>query len=86
VCLHDKIVIDVNNGLVSESTSIHWHGHHQRGTPHMDGVPHITQCPIAPGSTFRYTLEADSPGTHFWHSHSGMTQLHNIDNIFGKKK
>jgi L-ascorbate oxidase len=72
VCLNDKIAVDVHNNLVSESTSLHWHGHHQVGSPHMDGVPHVTQCPISPGTTFRYTFNADSPGTHFWHSHSGL--------------
>jgi len=56
---------------MTESTSIHWHGHHQRGTPYMDGVPYITQCPIPPKSSFRYHYTADTPGTHFWHSHSG---------------
>ncbi|KAL9101310.1 MAG: hypothetical protein Q9163_003422 [Psora crenata] len=35
-----------------EGTAIHWHGQLQRGTPWMDGVPGVTQCPIAPGSDF----------------------------------
>jgi len=58
--------------MMEESTTIHWHGHHQRGTPYMDGVPYVTQCPIPPKSSFRYHYMADTPGTHFWHSHSGM--------------
>ncbi|XP_059481594.1 uncharacterized protein LOC132200266 [Neocloeon triangulifer] len=80
VCLGDRIIVDVHNSLVSETTSLHWHGHHQRGSPHMDGVPLVTQCPISPASTFRYNFVADSPGTHFWHSHSGVQRG---DGVFG---
>jgi FtsP/CotA-like multicopper oxidase with cupredoxin domain len=62
----------MENHMMEESTTIHWHGHHQRGTPYMDGVPYVTQCPIPPKTSFRYHYIADTPGTHFWHSHSGM--------------
>ncbi|XP_055539968.1 uncharacterized protein LOC129726845 [Wyeomyia smithii] len=72
VCENDIIVVDVENHLMGESTTIHWHGLHQKRTPYMDGVPHISQCPISPETTFRYTFKADNPGTHFWHSHTGM--------------
>lgn len=71
VCLGDEIVVDVENGLMGDSTTMHWHGHHQRGTPYMDGVPYVTQCPIPPGTTFTYRFRALNPGTHFWHSHTG---------------
>ena len=33
-------------------------GEEQIGTPHMDGVPGVTQCPISPGATFVYKWEA----------------------------
>ncbi|XP_055902686.1 uncharacterized protein LOC129938892 [Eupeodes corollae] len=72
VCLNDTIMVDVKNHLLGESTTIHWHGLHQRDTPYMDGVPHVSQCPIQPHTTFRYTFAAVNPGTHFWHSHTGM--------------
>ena len=55
VCLGDEIVANVANRMHSfESTSIHWHGMKQQGTPHMDGVSMITQCPIPPFTTFQY--------------------------------
>lgn len=57
---------------MGESTTIHWHGMHQRESPYMDGVPFITQCPIPPHTTFRYSFTADHEGTHWWHSHIGM--------------
>ncbi|KAH7394735.1 Cupredoxin [Pyrenochaeta sp. MPI-SDFR-AT-0127] len=33
-----------------------------------DGVPGISQCPIAPGSSFTYRFRADVYGTSWWHS------------------
>lgn len=63
--------MDVLNELGSESTTLHWHGQHQKETPYMDGVPYVTQCPILPHDTFRYTFKATQGGTHFWHSHIG---------------
>ncbi|KAI7815129.1 laccase [Rhyzopertha dominica] len=72
VCVGDEIIVDVENRLPGDTTTMHWHGHHQRGTPYMDGVPFVTQCPILPGTTFRYTFRAVNAGTHFWHSHTGF--------------
>ncbi|XP_044756692.1 laccase-4-like isoform X2 [Coccinella septempunctata] len=80
VCHGDQVVVDVENGLASESTTIHWHGQKQRGFPYMDGVPFVTQCPIPPQTTFRYQFIAEDPGTHFWHSHTGMQRG---DGVFG---
>ena len=57
--------------MLSESTAIHWHGFHQKGTPYMDGVPYVTQCPILPGESFQYIFQANMAGTFFWHSHIG---------------
>lgn len=73
VCKGDMVVIDVVNKMKGRSTTIHWHGILQRGTPFMDGVPMVTQCPIVDGQTFRYSFLAEDPGTYFWHSHDGMT-------------
>lgn len=49
----DTIVVNVENKAVN-ATAIHWHGLFQNGTNHMDGTPGATQCPIAPGRSFRY--------------------------------
>ena len=55
VCRGDEIVVNVANKLHSfEAISIHWHGLKQSGTPHMDGIAMITQCPILPFTTFQY--------------------------------
>uniref|UniRef100_T1JM48 Laccase n=1 Tax=Strigamia maritima TaxID=126957 RepID=T1JM48_STRMM len=80
VCEGDTIIVDLKNLLSDASTSIHWHGLHQKNTPYMDGVSMVTQCPIPSSTTFRYSFDAVNPGTHFWHSHSG---LQNVDGAHG---
>ncbi len=72
---NQTLVIDVRNNMLSESTSIHWHGMHQINTPWMDGVGHLSQCPIDPGSTFRYIFKAFPSGTFWYHSHLGVQRL-----------
>ncbi|KAI9649367.1 hypothetical protein NHQ30_001942 [Ciborinia camelliae] len=59
----DMIRVTVRNNIKDEGTTLHWHGLLQNGTPWMDGVPGISQCPIAPGSQFTYRFRADQYGT-----------------------
>ena len=55
VCENDVVLINVRNLLEnSESTTIHWHGIRQQGTPFMDGPGYVTQCPIKPMDRFEY--------------------------------
>ncbi|KAI2611819.1 putative multicopper oxidase [Hypoxylon sp. NC1633] len=68
----DYIEVKVTNSIVDgppEGTAIHWHGFLQTGTPWMDGVPGVTQCPIAPGKTFTYKFRAELYGSSWYHSH-----------------
>lgn len=71
MCRGDIVVVDVKNMMPGRSTTIHWHGMRQRESPHMDGVPMLTQCPIPENGIFRYRFRAEEAGTHFWHSHDG---------------
>lgn len=80
VCKDDFIVVDVTNAMGGTSAAIHWHGFHQRKTPHFDGVPFITQCPIDFSTTFRYAFHATEPGTQFYHSHTGH---HKVNGHYG---
>ncbi|KAK6962817.1 laccase-15-like isoform X1 [Biomphalaria glabrata] len=81
VCENDVIRVRVHNKMEnSEGTSIHWHGLLQRGTPYMDGVSMVTQCPIPAHSSFTYVFNASTPGTHFWHAHSGLQRA---DGLYG---
>ena len=75
-----NVTVHVKNNLTSEGISVHWHGMHQRGTPWMDGVGQVTQCPIGPQSTFSYKYTATPSGTFWYHSHSGAQRT---DGLFG---
>jgi FtsP/CotA-like multicopper oxidase with cupredoxin domain len=76
----DTIVIDVDNQSIN-ATAIHFHGLFQNGTNHMDGVPGITQCPIAPGSKFiyKFTVSGQS-GTYYYHGHQA---IQTADGLYG---
>jgi len=65
----DTIQVKVTNKLKGEGTSMHWHGFLQTGTNHMDGVPGVTQCAIAPGASMTYTFRAELYGTAWYHTH-----------------
>ena len=77
---NQTIVANVSNELQLETVSIHWHGMVQRNTYFMDGVHHITQCPIDPQRSFRYIFKASPSGTHWYHSHTGVQRS---DGLFG---
>ena len=54
------VIIHIKNTLLSNSATIHFHGLHQRDTPFFDGMPYITQCPIAAGQTFSHRFKVSS--------------------------
>ncbi|KAI9005033.1 Cupredoxin, partial [Hyaloraphidium curvatum] len=58
----------------------HWHGMVQAVTPYADGVPSVSQCPIAPGKQFVYRFKASPPGTAWYHSHQGVQYM---DGLWG---
>ena len=69
----ERVRVDVENGL-DEETTVHWHG--LRVPNAMDGVPHLTQRPIAPGERFRYEFDAHDAGTFWYHPHQrGFEQI-----------
>jgi len=68
-CWGDTIEITVTNKLKGNGTTIHWHGLRQWFTMHMDGVNGLTQCPIAPESSFVYRFNATQYGSSWYHSH-----------------
>ena len=53
-------------------TSLHWHGLFLPNKE--DGVPYLTQMPIAPHTTHKYSFPVLQSGTHWYHSHSGMQE------------
>jgi FtsP/CotA-like multicopper oxidase with cupredoxin domain len=66
----DKVRAVFTNKM-AETTGIHFHG--QKLPNAMDGVPHVTQEPIAPGASFTYEFTARTPGSHMYHSHHNAT-------------
>ncbi|TLD29233.1 hypothetical protein PspLS_04041 [Pyricularia sp. CBS 133598] len=76
----DNLVIHVTNNMQTNGTSIHWHGIHQRNTVEYDGVPGVTQCPIAPGKSLTYKFRATQYGSTWYHSHF---TLQASDGMFG---
>lgn len=57
----------VNN--LPQPTTIHWHG--IRLPNGMDGVPNMTQAPVATdGGQFRYVFDLPDAGTYWYHPHA----------------
>jgi FtsP/CotA-like multicopper oxidase with cupredoxin domain len=46
---------------------VHWHG--VRLDNRFDGVPHVTQHPVAPGDSFRYQVKFPDAGLYWYHPH-----------------
>ena len=76
----DTIVVKVTNALQNNGTAMHFHGMRQNYTNEMDGVPSITQCPIAPGDSMTYTFKATNYGLSWYHSHFGLQAY---EGVFG---
>lgn len=57
---------------IDEETLVHWHGL----TPpwQQDGVPSLSQDPLAPGEAYDYDFPLDLPGTNWMHSHNGLQE------------
>ncbi|KAH8882067.1 putative extracellular dihydrogeodin oxidase/laccase [Thozetella sp. PMI_491] len=76
----DTIVVHVTNSLENNGTGIHFHGIRQNYTNQNDGVPSVTQCPIAPGDSYTYTWKATQYGSSWYHSHFYVQAW---DGVFG---
>lgn len=66
VRLGETLRVRFHNKL-PQPTTIHWHG--VRVPNAMDGVPHATQPPIAPGESFVYEFTPKDAGTFWFHPH-----------------
>jgi FtsP/CotA-like multicopper oxidase with cupredoxin domain len=68
----ERLRIEVENGL-DVGTTVHWHG--IRLPNAMDGVPFLTQPPIAPnGGRFVYEFDLPDAGTYWYHPHLGSPE------------
>ena len=82
----DTVIVNVDNQLGNQSTTLHFHGLYMNGTTQMDGPLQVSQCDITSGTKFKYNFtvsktqshrstfaeayEIAQPGTYWYHSHS----------------
>lgn len=52
----DTVIVNVDNQLGNQSTTLHFHGLYMNGTNQMDGPLQVTQCDITSGTTFKYNF------------------------------
>jgi len=52
------------------ATTVHWHGAAIRND--MDGVPGMTQPPVAPDAQYAYRFAVAQAGTYWYHPHAGV--------------
>jgi FtsP/CotA-like multicopper oxidase with cupredoxin domain len=62
----DRLIVHFSNRLPA-STTVHWHG--VQVPIEMDGVPGISQPPVAPGGTFTYDFVVPDAGLFWYHPH-----------------
>ena len=68
----ERLRIEVENALEADTT-VHFHG--IRLPNAMDGVPHLTQAPIARnGGKFLYEFDLPDAGTYWYHPHLGSPE------------
>ncbi|KAI4254903.1 MAG: hypothetical protein LQ352_002831 [Teloschistes flavicans] len=65
----DRVIVNVNNQLGNQTTSLHFHGLYMNGTAHMDGPVGVSQCSIPVDGSFVYDFSIKQPGTYWYHSH-----------------
>ncbi len=75
----DRVRLVVENRL-PEPYSMHWHG--LEIPVEMDGMPGISQDPIAPGDRFVYEFTLHQNGTFFYHSHMAMQEMMGLIGLF----
>ena len=66
VAASSTIFVDFTN-RTPFPTAVHWHG--VRIDNRFDGVPGVTQEPVAPGETFRYRVHFRDAGIYWYHPH-----------------
>src|SRR5260221_8248347 len=71
----DPFRVRLNNRL-AEPTLVHWHG--LKPPSAQDGVPGLSQDPIAAGASFDYDFPLAIPGTYWMHSHFSLGQVQRL--------
>jgi len=61
-----EVIVELTNSL-DQPTTVHWHGIRLENA--FDGVPDLTQRPVAPGERFTYRLRFPDAGIYWYHPH-----------------
>ncbi|HEX6052463.1 MAG TPA: multicopper oxidase family protein [Gemmatimonadaceae bacterium] len=61
-----EVIVELTNAL-DQPTTVHWHGIRLENA--FDGVPDLTQKPVAPGERFTYRLRFPDAGIYWYHPH-----------------
>jgi FtsP/CotA-like multicopper oxidase with cupredoxin domain len=62
----DRLIVHFSNQL-PQPTTVHWHG--VQVPIEMDGVPGVSQPPVAPGGSFTYDFVVPDAGLFWYHPH-----------------
>ena len=57
----DQVIVNVDNQLGNQTTTLHFHGLFMNGTTEMDGPAQVSQCGIPAGSKFTYNFTVSFP-------------------------
>ena len=82
VRVNQTVRVTVENSLYDQEVSVHHHGVHQVGTPYYDGTQNIAQPGLSSGQTMTYEFRAWPAGTHWYHSHTGLTEGDGLKGMF----
>lgn len=82
VAKHDRVVIQLTNGMPDRNISLHFHGLFMESQNSMDGPEYMTQCPIPPGITFVYDFTVNQTGTYWYHLHLGSQYSDGLRGMF----
>jgi FtsP/CotA-like multicopper oxidase with cupredoxin domain len=76
----EQLRVLVDNLMADAATTIHWHGLLVPAA--MDGVPDISNAPIAAQRTYVYEYPILQSGTYWYHSHYGFQEQQGLYGAF----
>src|SRR5260221_8907169 len=71
----DQLRVGINNRIAEQKL---WNRHGLKSTSAQDGVPGLSQDPIAAGASFEYDFPLAIPGTYWMHSHFSLGQVQRL--------
>src|SRR5260221_4744005 len=71
----DQLRVGINNRIAEQKL---WNRHGLKSTSAQDGVPGLSQDPIAACASFEYDFPLAIPGTYWMHSHFSLGQVQRL--------